>query len=356
MVNWLAGRLIDIVGPSAGVTSDCLTALVQADDRYLELIDTGGMRPMGGTDDFSKDVERQIQFAVNQAQVILFVLDVRAGLTPMDQEVAKRLRPIQKPIIYVVNKCDTAELDNHSAEFYKLGREPLVCVSAMQNRGKEELLQQMCSALDQTGAVEAVPSPPANVTMKLAIVGRRNTGKSTFINCLARAERMIVSEIPGTTRDSVDVRFERDGQSFIAIDTAGVRRKGSIQTSVEFYSLARAQRSVRRADAVLLFLDAGQKIGKVDKQLAEYILAAHKPAIFVVNKWDLMRPMATGEWGEYIRATFPSLSYMPIAFITAQNGKNVQTVLNLDQKLHKQAGARVSKGKLNLSPGVGNGR
>jgi GTP-binding protein len=178
-------------------------------------------------------------------------------------------------------------------------------------------------------------------------VGRRNTGKSTFINSLVRSERMIVSEIPGTTRDSVDVRFERDGQAFIAIDTAGVRRKGSIQTSVEFYSLARAERSIRRADTVLLFLDAHQRISKVDKQLAAYILAEYKPAIFVVNKWDLMKPMATGEWGDYLRATFPSLSFMPIAFITAKKGKNVQTVLNLAQNLHKQAGARISTGELN---------
>src|SRR5262249_30203805 len=144
-----------------------------------------------------------------------------------------------------------------------------------------------------------------------------------------------------------DVHFERDGQSFIAIDTAGVRRKGSIQSNVEFYSLARAQRSIRRADAVLHFLDAHERISKVDKQLASYILDEHKPAIFVVNKWDLMRPMATGEWGEYLRATFPSLAFVPIAFITAKNGKNVQTVLNLAQNLHKQAGARVSTGELN---------
>src|SRR5262249_34822269 len=140
----------------------------------------------------------------------------------------------------------------------------------------------------------------------------------TFINNLAQAERMIVSEVPGTTRDSVDVRFERDGKIFIAIDTAGVRRKKSIGSDIEFYSIARAERSIRRADVVLHFLDARLSISKVDKQLAEYVLQQNKPAIFVVNKWDLMRPMPTGTFGDYIRRTFPSLDFVPIAFMTAK--------------------------------------
>lgn len=371
LFNWLAGRRIAIVEPTAGVTRDRLTALIQADDQFLELIDTGGMEMKEG-DSLTPQVEWQIKTAIDQADVILFVVDVRAGLMPLDEAVADRLRQIHKPVLCVVNKCDTKALDAQAAEFYKLGKEPLVCVSATQSRGKEELLSQIRRAVgasltsegwpgqslrspsseQDAGASKTLPRPPSDqppvdVVMKLAIVGRRNTGKSTFINSLAGAERMIVSEVPGTTRDSVDVRFERDGQKFIAIDTAGVRRKGSIQSSVEFYSLARAERSIRRADVVLLFLDPKQRVSKVDKQLASYILEQHKPAIFVVNKWDLMKPMATGEWGQYIRATFPSLEFVPIAFITAKNGKNVQTVLNLAQHLHKQAEARVSTGELN---------
>jgi GTP-binding protein len=178
-------------------------------------------------------------------------------------------------------------------------------------------------------------------------VGRRNTGKSTFINSLAQAERVIVSETPGTTRDSVDVRFERDGKAFIAIDTAGVRKKGSIANSIEFYSLARAARSIRRADVVLLFFDPKHPVGTLDKQLADYILENHKPAIFVVNKWDLMRPMPTGEWGDYLRAMFPALDYVPIAFVTAKQGRNVYRLLNLAQSLHKQASARASTSEIN---------
>jgi GTP-binding protein len=251
---------------------------------------------------------------------------------------------VTKPIILVANKCDTPELEPNAHEFYKLGRGKLVCISAHQHRGRDELLHLIRKRLPPP---TDEPPPNLEVALKVAIVGRRNTGKSTFINQLAQAERMIVSEVPGTTRDSVDVRFERDGKAFIAIDTAGVRRKKSIGNDIEFYSLARAERSIRRADVVLLFLDPRLRISKVDKQLANYILEQHKPAIFVVNKWDLMVPMPTGKFGSYVRAVFPSLDFLPIAFITAKSGKNVQAVLNLAQNLHKQASRRVATGDLN---------
>jgi GTP-binding protein len=280
--------------------------------------------------------------AVEQAAVILFVVDGRAGLMPLDEEVARRLRYVTKPILLVANKCDHEKIDPQAAEFYKLHRGTQVCVSAQQKRGRQELLkliEERLPAHDDTTVADA--------SMKLAIVGRRNTGKSTFINCLAESERMIASEVPGTTRDSVDVRFERDGKAFIAIDTAGVRRKKSVTTDLEFYSMARAERSIRRADVVLLFLDPRVRISKVDQQLANYVFEQHKPAIFVVNKWDLMTPMPTGKFAIYVRSVFPSLDFVPIAFITATNGKNVQALLNLAQNLFKQASKRVNTGDLN---------
>jgi GTP-binding protein len=341
LFNALAGRRIAIVEPTAGVTRDRVSALVKADDRYFELVDTGGMG-IRDADNLTAQVERQIEAAIDEAQVILFVVDGRLGLRPLDEQVAQRLRYVTKPILCVANKCDTPELDAEAAEFYKLGRGKLVCVSAKQKRGLTELVQLI---LERLPAEEEQPN--LEVRLKLAIVGRRNTGKSTFINSLAQSERMIVSEVPGTTRDSVDVRFERDGKVFVAIDTAGVRKKKSVESDIEFYSIARAERSIRRADVVLLFLDPRGRISKVDKQLAEYILEQYKPAIFVVNKWDLMVPMPTGKFGDYLRDTFPSLNFMPIAFITAKSGKNVQTVLNLAQNLYKQASARVSTGELN---------
>jgi GTP-binding protein len=342
LFNALAGRRIAIVAPTAGVTRDRVSTLLHVDHRDVELVDTGGMG-IRDSDDLTAEVEQQIEMAMDQAQVILFVVDARAGIAPLDTRVANRLRHIAKPIICVANKCDAPSIDPQAAEFYQLGFTPTLCVSAQHNRGIKELLDLILERLPDPEEAE----PSRDVAMKLAIVGRRNTGKSTFINSLAQTERMIVSEIPGTTRDSVDVRFERDGKVFIAIDTAGVRRKSSIASDIEFYSLARAQRSIRRADVVLLFLDAAQSISKVDKQLADYILEQYKPAIFVVNKWDLLVPMATGEFGTYLRRVFPNLDFVPIAFTTAKNGKNVYTVLNLAQNLYKQGSRRVNTGDFN---------
>jgi len=341
LFNWLAGRRIAIVDPTAGVTRDRIATLVPIHSHYIELVDTGGIG-IADVDNLTEQIERQIALAIEQAQVILFVVDGRAGILGLDEEVAERLRHVPKPILCVVNKCDTEALDPQAAEFYKLGFDDVVCVSAQQDRNRAKLLCLLQERLETE--TSEMPAPPV---LKLAIVGRRNTGKSTFINCLAQSERVIVSEVPGTTRDSIDVRFERDGLTFLAIDTAGVRKKKSLQNDIEFYSLVRAERSIRRADVVLLFLDATQRISKVDKQLAEYILEQHKPAIFVVNKWDRMTPLPTSKMGNYIRATFPSLDFVPIAFITAKSGKNVHAVLNLAQHLHKQASARVSTSDLN---------
>ena len=184
--------------------------------------------------------------------------------------------------------------------------------------------------------------------MKIAMVGRRNTGKSTLVNTLAQAERMIVSEVPGTTRDSVDVRFEMDGKAFIAIDTPGFRRGKSFATDVDFYSTHRAQRSIRRADVVLLFFDSTQRIGKVDKQLCDYVAQQYKPCLFVVNKWDLAaQAMPTEKWVTYLRDTFRTMWYAPIAFVTGQTGKNVKAMLNHAQMLYKQSLSRVGTGQLN---------
>jgi GTP-binding protein len=343
LFNWLAGRRISIVDPTAGVTRDRIATLIEAGGRFFELIDTGGMG-IEDADNLTAEVEGQIELAIEQAHVVLFVVDIRAGLTPLDEEVGRRLRFVTKPVILVGNKCDSPNLEPHAHDFYKLGRGKLLPVSAEQKLGKPELIEAIVTKLP----AESKEKPKRDVSLKLAIVGRRNVGKSTFINSLAESNRMIVSEVAGTTRDSVDVRFERDGKSFLAIDTAGVRKKKSISSNIEFYSLARAERSVRRADVVLMFLDPRLRISQVDKTLTDYILNEHKPAIFVVNKWDLMKDeMPTERFGNYVRQILPMLDYVPIAFITAKSGKNVYTLLNLAQNLHKQASARVGTGELN---------
>jgi len=343
--NWLAGRRISIVDDVAGVTRDRVTHLVEEGDRFFELIDTGGVG-INDVDDLGTEIEDQIAIAVDSADVLLFVVDTRAGLLPLDEEVAKRLRYIDKPIICVANKTDDPVFDSQAYEFYKLGRGKLIRVSAMQNRNRQELIDMIVDRLpiQQPGDAAAAEEPP----MKVAIVGRRNTGKSTFVNSLAQAERMIVSEVAGTTRDSVDVRFILDSKEFMAIDTPGLRRNKSVKTDVEYYGVHRAQRSIRRADVVLMFFDCSERISKVDKQLIQYIAENYKPCIFVVNKWDKMHgKMPTENWVNYLRDTFKTMWHTPIAFITGQTGKNVKALINHAQMLFKQSRQRVSTGELN---------
>ncbi len=343
--NWLAGKRLAIVDPTAGVTRDRVTHLIDLDGRFAELVDTGGMG-IEDADNLTEQVEDQIQTAVDSADVVLFVVDCRDGPVPLDEAVAKRLRYLTVPVLLVVNKADTPALEGEADPFYRFARK-MVRVSAKENRGKSELcdtIRERLPALpDDTEDVA-----PAEPLMKVAIVGRRNVGKSTLVNTLAQAERMIVSEVPGTTRDSVDVRFELDGKAFIAIDTPGFRRTKSINTDVEFYSTHRAQRSIRRADVVLLFFDATERISQVDKQLCDYIAQQYKPCMFVVNKWDMIAgTMPTEKWVTYLRDQFRSLWYAPIAFVTGQTGKNVKAMLNHSQMLFRQSLHRVTTGQLN---------
>jgi GTP-binding protein len=355
LFNWLAGRRIAIVDSMAGVTRDRVGSLVQLGEdvnpRFIELFDTGGVGIVD-RDDLSEEVERQIDVAMNEADLILFVVDIRDELMPLDVEVAGRLRYLKTPVILVMNKADVPELDHRGGEFYKLGRGKPIAVSVHQNRNKKQLLRLIDEMLPAGSGNPALRQ--ADAEMKIAVVGRANTGKSTLINTLARAERMIVSERPGTTRDSVDVHFELDGIPFLAIDTAGVKRTSAIRDNLDFYSGHRAQRSIRRADVVLLFLDPTQGITRLDKQLAGYIAEEHKPCIFTINKWDLMMSDPAdpsmgnmGRFANLVQHAFRSMSYMPMAFITAKTGKNVKALINLAQSLFKQARRRVGTGTLN---------
>ena len=353
LFNWLAGRRIAIVDDVSGVTRDRVSTLASIGDgldaRFFELVDTGGVGIVD-RDDLSADVERQIDVAMHEAAVILFVVDVRDGRMPLDEEVANRLRYLKTPVILVINKADTEVLETRGDDdFYKLGRGKPVYVSVHQNRNKNQLLKLIADRLPDSDTFK-----PADEVMKIAVVGRPNTGKSTFINTLAHSERMIVSERPGTTRDSVDVRFELDGLPFVAIDTAGVKRKAKIRDDLEFYSIHRAERSIRRADVTLLFIDPTQGISKLDKQLADYIAKQYKPCIFVVNKWDLiatdpdadMRGSMT-KFANGVQFAFRNMAYMPLAFITAKTGKNVKALLNLAQTMFKQANKRMGTSALN---------
>ncbi|MEX0611491.1 MAG: ribosome biogenesis GTPase Der [Pirellulales bacterium] len=346
LLNWLAGVRIAVVDDQPGVTRDRLTHLMCHDDRFFELVDTGGMG-IADMDNLTRHIEEQINLAIDSAAVILFVVDTREGMLPLDQDVARRLRSVNVPIILIANKADDERLDSQADEFYRLGAGKPLRVSTRQNRNRAVLLNQIVGKLPpplEDEAQEGATGPE----MKVAIVGRRNVGKSTFINTLVSAPRMIVSEVPGTTRDSVDVRFELDGKPFVAIDTPGIRRAKSQKTDIDFYGTHRAQRSIRRADVVFMFFDATQRISKLDKQLCDYIAQQYKPCILVVNKWDqLVQSTPTARWVRYLHEAFGTMRYAPIAFITGQTGKNVKALLNHGQMLFKQSRLRVSTGQLN---------
>jgi len=343
LLNALARRRISIVEPTAGVTRDRVSTIVEMDERYFELVDTGGYG-IEDHDDLTEHVEGQINLALEQARVVLFVVDVREGITPLDKEMARLLRPHPQRVLLVANKTDVAALEAAAGELFALGFGEPICVSALHGRNRSGLVERI---LEELSGMDT--QPPAEAIMKLAVVGKRNVGKSTFINSLAGEDRVIVSEVPGTTRDAVDVRFERDGRTFIAIDTAGLRKKGRMTSeNIEFYSYTRAMRSVRRADVVLLFIDAEANVSQVDKKLANYIVEQNKPCILVVNKWDLALDRAdTEQYGDYLTRVLPGLDYAPLSFITARDGKNVQSLLDLAGELYKQDRAQITTAQLN---------
>ncbi len=350
ILNWLAHKFVSVVDPTPGVTRDRVSYLMFEGDRYFELIDTGGIGIVD-RDDLSEDVERQIQVGIDRADLILFVVDGKDGPMPLDQVVADRLRLIDKPKLLVVNKCDSPRTEDEVPQFYRMMNGPTVTTSVIGNRYRDELVAAILENLPPAAEHEAEDgaSLASDPELKFAIVGRRNVGKSTFINALAEEERCIVSEIPGTTRDSIDVRFEIDGLRLLAIDTPGVRKKKSLANDVEFYGMVRAQKSIRRADIVFMFFDATETVSRVDKQLVDEIVSQFKPVIFVINKWDLAKEehMDMERWGEYLGNQFASLRFAPMAFLTAKTGKNVHKLVNLAQNIFKQARTRVSTGEIN---------
>jgi len=342
LLNLLARRRVSIVDPTPGVTRDRVSAVVEMDDRYFEVIDTGGYG-IEDADDLTEHVEQQIRFALAGASLVLFVVDLLDELTPLDHEVARLLRTIDIPVRLVANKADTDQHEQAAGQFAALGFGHPLCVSALHGRHRRELLEEIIAVIGDRTADEA-PEP----VMKLALVGRRNVGKSTFINALAGEERVIVSEIPGTTRDAIDVRFELDGRAFLAIDTAGLKKPRRHKTDIEFYGYTRAVASIRRADVALFLIDATVPVGEVDKKLGHLIVEEFKPCVLVVNKWDLAKGRADAEaYGEYLARTIPHLRYAPLAFTTATAGRNIRATVDLAQGLFKQARTRVTTGLLN---------
>ena len=342
LFNVIARRRTSIVEPTAGVTRDRVTAICDIDDVYFELVDTGG-HGVVDRDDLSEHIERQIQYAIDQAYLVLFLVDAREGFTPLDRDTAELLRRHAGRVRLIANKVDAVHLAGETGEFVRLGFGEPLPVSAVTGYGRSDLLDLVKESV--TGVADETPPDPA---MKIALVGKRNAGKSALLNALVGEERVIVSETPGTTRDSIDVRFEKDGRILVAIDTAGVRKKSKIADDIEFYAFTRATRSIRRADTVLLLIDATVPVGQVDKRLARLIAEEYKPCILVVNKWDQAKGRASSEdYGEYLTKILPELSYAPVAFTSAITGRNVYSTIDLAAELFKQSQYRVGTGRLN---------
>jgi len=347
LLNALAGKRISIVEPTAGVTRDRISTIIERTNRYFELVDTGGYGLVGTPDSIggqlSEHIQQQILRAIESANLVLFVVDIRDGLVPLDKKIAQLLHKRGLDVIGVANKADSAKMFPAAAEFSSLGFGEFLCVSAKNNLNKAVLLDRI---FEKLGSVET--GKPAEPIMKLAIVGKRNVGKSTLLNSMVGFERVIVSETPGTTRDSVDVRFEKDGKTITVIDTAGIRKKSKMADSIEFYSYVRATDSIRRADVVLFLIDATEPVSQVDKQLAGFIAQQYKSCIIVINKWDLAKELASsGDYEQYLIEKLPGLKYAPIAFTTATKAKNVQSVLDLAAEIFKQTTTRIPTAKLN---------
>jgi GTP-binding protein len=340
--NRVVGRRVSIVDPTAGVTRDRVSLEVSLAGRRFELIDTGGIGLFDETM-LKQEIQQQIEIAIASADGVLFMVDVREGAVPLDFEVARRLRAVEKPVLLVANKADTLRMEYDCHPFHSLGFGDPLPVSALEGRSVQEAVERLLERIPETmEGEEACGEYP-----KVAVVGKMNAGKSTLVNFLANEDRVIVSEIPGTTRDSVDVRVEIDGTQFVVIDTAGVRRKRAIQDSVDFYGQARSARAIRRADVVLLLLDVTHEVTSVDKRIADDVRGAYKPCILCLNKWDLVEGHMPGDFSEYLWDRMPGMRYAPLSFISAETGFNVRETFRMVPELWKQASERISPSLLN---------
>ena len=369
LFNRLAGRNIAIVHDQPGITRDRLAAPCRRGRRPFTLWDTGGI---GGTGELElrEQVRSAADAAMRESNVILFVVDAQDGLTPIDQELARILRKSRTPVVLVINKIDHTKHEDLESDFARLGFANSDPISAAHGRGISGLLETIDSLLPVSDAVisESVrerdeqhrhgrsPSSQRTSTIShplaLAIVGRPNAGKSSLINSILHDARTIVSEFPGTTRDAVDITYERDGQQFLLIDTAGIRARSKHSSSVEVFSVMRAERTIRRADLCLLVIDLTSGVTGQDKKIAGLIQKAEKPCLVILNKWDLVKPKRAPK-GEMERITSTTrerlffLDYAPVLIASALTGENVEQLFRLIANVRRAARVRLGTGVLN---------
>lgn len=343
LFNKLTGKRIAIVEDTPGVTRDRIYGDAEWLDYSFTLIDTGGIEPVKD-DIISVQMRRQAQLAIDTADVILFLTDGREGITSADSDVADMLRRCKKPIVLAVNKVDHPKFEDVVCDFYALGIGEPMTISAEQGLGLGDLLDAIVAHFPKHDAEEE------GEAVRIAFAGKPNVGKSSLVNKLLGQERTIVSDIPGTTRDAIDSPFEVDGESYILVDTAGIRRKRAIEDeSVERYSVIRSLGAIRRADVVLIVIDASSGMSEQDVKIAGYAHEEGKASAIIVNKWDLIeKDTHTIEiFKKKLKADLSFMDYVPMLFISAKTGQRVNKIMDLVRLVYEQNCRRISTGVLN---------
>src|SRR5438034_2499483 len=350
LFNCLIGRKIAIVHDQPGITRDRISAVCTRGTQPFVVWDTGGIAGKGESE-LPRQVRHAVEEAIHDSDLLLFLVDAKQGLSPLDQELAQMLRKSQKPVVLVINKIDTEKHENLAFDFASLGFSDSLSISAAHGRGISELIEAIDQLLPSPSATDQSPVT-SRQSLSIAIIGRPNVGKSSLINSIVRSERAIVSELPGTTRDAIDISYERNGQQFLFIDTAGIRRRGKQSSSVEVFSAMRAERSIRRADLCVIIVDLTMGVTAQDKRIGGLIQKAHKAAIVVLNKWDLMKPKRSerkmmAQLVEEMRARIFFLDYAPVLIASALTGENIEKLFEFIVKVRRAARQRIGTGVLN---------
>ncbi len=344
LFNRLAGERISIVQDTPGVTRDRIYADVEWTGRKFTLIDTGGME-IGAEDIILKQILQQAEIAIETADVVLFVTDGKTGMTDDDKQVANMLRKTKKPVVLAVNKVDSVERDSMNIyEFYELGIGDPIAISAGQALGLGDMLDEVIAYFPEQQEYDE-----EDEVIKVAIIGKPNVGKSSLINKILGEDRLIVSDIAGTTRDAIDTPIEIDGQKYIFIDTAGMRRKSKIKEEIERFSIIRAVAAVERCDVAILLIDANEGITDQDTKIAGIAHERGRAAIIAVNKWDVIEKNDK-TMNQYLKDIGNELAYMPYApkvFISALTGQRIKRMLELIQTVYQNHALRISTGLLN---------